>query len=95
MSSQPVTAKGVNITISFDGRVLSVDRQTMTRKVQKRVPIKSVTAVRWAEPRPMRPGHLTLMLLGDDEEIEATFVKKSTNEWAALRDAVEASIFES
>jgi hypothetical protein len=95
MTDQPVSAKGVNITISFDGRTLSVERQGMTRKVEKRVPIKSVAAVRWAEPRPMRQGHLTFMLLGDDEEIEAKFVKKSTDEWAALRDAVEAAISES
>jgi hypothetical protein len=86
-----VTAKGVNVTVSFDGRLVTINRQTATRKTEKQIPVSSITAVQWKEPSRFRPGHLEFVVPGDKDN-ETTFMRKSSTEFLALRDAVQAAL---
>ena len=86
-----VTAKGVNVVVTFDGRMVTIVRRKMTRTNEKRIPVSSITSVEWKQPG-VRPGRIAFTIKGDDDEQEASFVKKSVAEFEALRDAVEAAI---
>jgi hypothetical protein len=91
MSDLPVTAKGVNVTVSFDGKAVTIVRRKMTRSTEKRIPVSSITSVEWRQPG-VRPGRIGFSLKGDDDDQEASFVKKSAGAFEALREAVAAAI---
>lgn len=91
MSDSQVTAKGVNVTVTFDGRMVTIVRRKMTRTNEKRIPVSSITSVGWRQPG-VRPGRIGFTLKGGDDEQEASFVKKSAADFEALRDAVEAAL---
>jgi hypothetical protein len=88
-----VTAKGINVVVSFDGRMITIERRTPTRTKEKRIPVSSVTGVQW-KPLRFGKGHLEFSVPGDDDDLEVSFVKKSVGDFEQLRDAVDAAIAE-
>lgn len=88
----PVTAKGVNVVVTFDGRMLRIEHRTPTRTKEKRIPVSSITAVEWKQPGRFRPGRIGFTVPGDQDDAEASFLNKSAGEFEALRDAVEAAL---
>jgi hypothetical protein len=89
--ASPMSAKGVNVTVTFDGRVVTISRQTPTRKTSKQIPVAAITAVEWKEPTRFRPGHLEFVVPGDKDN-DVSFMRKSGDEFEALRDAVNAAL---
>jgi len=93
MSSDPplITAKGINVEVTFDGRIVTIARRTALRTKERRIPVSSITAVEW-KPLRLGRGSIGFTIPGDEDDVEASFVKKSLDEFTALRDAVEAAI---
>lgn len=108
-----LSAKGVNGTIRFDGRVVSIVRSGFLARTtmggsEKRIPVKSITAVQWKQPTSLVNGYLALTIPGAVEsrsrfgsqtvdaakDENAVLVRKSQAEaFAAVRDAIEAAIY--
>ncbi len=70
---EPVTAKGVNGTISFDGRIVTISRggilgRLTIGKGEKRIPVKSITGVEWKPPGMGVRGFISFTLPGAIED---------------------------
>ncbi len=90
-AQSPLSAKGLVVEVSFDGRMLTVvPRRVIGRKTEKRIPIGSVKSVEWKSATRLMQGQLTLVL--PDDKVEAKFSHGSNDDFSALRDAVEAAM---
>lgn len=54
-ATQPITAKGVTGTITFDGRMVTINHSTVMGRLtagkgEKRVPISSIAGIEWKPP---------------------------------------------
>ncbi|MFZ0668503.1 MAG: DUF4429 domain-containing protein, partial [Acidimicrobiales bacterium] len=105
-------AKGVNGTLSFDGRMVTISRKgAMARTTvgtgEKRIPVHSITAVRWKAPSHLVRGFIAFTIAGGIEnqkgfgrqtvdaarDVNAVVIKLSQAQaFEALRDEIEAAL---
>lgn len=69
---EPISAKGVNGQVSFDGQFVTISRSgAMARmtvgKGEKRIPVSSITAVQWKAPTRLVRGFIQFSVLGGNE----------------------------
>jgi hypothetical protein len=90
-SVEPVTAKGVNGTISFDGRMVTISHSGLMGRMtagkgEKRVAISSVTAVEWKQPGFGVRGFIRLSIPGNIEKTST--IGRRTQDAAGDENAV-------
>lgn len=81
-----VSAKGTNGTITFDGRVITIDRKgfiarSTVGKGTKAIPVTNVIAVQW-KPAGLTAGAISFTIAGGNE-VRSRFGRQSTD---AMRD---------
>ena len=82
-----ITAKGHTGTVSFDGRMVTISHEGKTARFthgqgEKRIPLRSVTAVEWKEPTSWVNGFISFSLAGGIERN----VQKGSRTMAAVSD---------
>lgn len=105
----PITAKGHNGTVHFDGKFVTIERtgglaRLSVGKGEKRIPVKSITAVQWKPPGMLANGYIEFTVMGGNEsrsragaataqaagnENAVLVTKKQADDFTALRRAVE------
>lgn len=108
----PTEAKGVNGTVRFDGQFVTIARtgfmaRATVGKGDKRIPVRSITAVQWKSPGAMVNGYIAFTIAGGNEsrsrfgtatfdavsdENSVVIQKKHEPAMQAIRTAVEAAI---
>lgn len=104
-----IQAKGVNGQVSFDGNVVEIKRSGLLARAtvgggEKRIPVKSITAVQWKNPGMGTRGFIQFTITGGKEskgratdaakdENSVLFTKKQADEFAELRAAVESAVW--
>lgn len=106
-----IEAKGVNGQITFDGQFVTIHRKgalarTTVGKGEKRIPVRSITAVQW-KPAGLVRGYIQFTVPGGNEsrsragrqtvdaakdENSVLFGRSQTAEFQAVRAAVEQAI---
>lgn len=109
-----VTAKGYNGQASFDGRFVTITRngfvaRSTVGKGEKRIPLKSLTAVQWKPATHLARGYIQFTIAGGverrsrfgratkdalNDENSVVFPPRHQEAFQALRDAVEEAIAE-
>jgi len=109
-----VTAKGYNGQASFDGRFVTITRKGFVArgtvgKGEKRIPLKSLTAVQWKPATHLVRGYIQFSIAGGierrsrfgratkdatNDENSVVFSPRHQEAFQALRDAVEEAIAE-
>src|ERR1039457_5364961 len=103
--------RGYNGQVEFDGNSLTITRKGLGRitvgKGQIRIPISSVTAVRWKPAGPLVNGYIHFTMMGSNDrrstfsnqtknvghdENSVIFLRSQMPDFEKLRTAVEASI---
>ena len=110
----PITAKGINGTVTFDGKFVTIERRGFAARAsigkgEKRIPVKSITAVQWKPPGMLTNGYIEFTVMGGNEarsragaatvqaaanENAVLVTKKQADDFLALRRAVEDVIAE-
>lgn len=105
-------ARGHNGTLEFNGRMVVIKRTGLLAKLsvgsgEKRIPVKSISAVQWKEPGAMVNGFIAFTIPGAVEkqsgfgsqtknaikdENSIIITKKHAAEFQVLRDAIEEAI---
>jgi len=109
-----ITAKGHNGTVHFDGKFVTIERtgglaRLSVGKGEKRIPVKSITAVQWKPPGVLTNGYIEFTVTGGNEarsragvataqavanENAVLVTRKQADDFLALRRAVEDAIAE-
>lgn len=97
----PITAKGHNGAIHFDGKFVTIERtgalaRASVGKGEKRIPVKSITAVQWKPPGMLTNGYIEFTVAGGNEarsRAGAATVQAATNENAVLVTKKQADAF--
>lgn len=109
---EPVVAKGVNGTVVFDGQAVTIQRtgalaRMTVGKGEKRIPVKSITAVQWKPATAMIRGFIQFTVPGGNEgrskvgrqtrdaardENSVLFGYTQREEFERLRAAIEAAL---
>lgn len=107
MTDQTITVKGVNGTLSFDGKLVTITRKGFGNKGQKVVPVRSVGSIQIRPATMLVNGFIQLSVAGEisrtaggrgrlqdaaNDENAVIFTKKQTPDFEAFRDAVLAQI---
>lgn len=107
-----ITAKGHNGTVTFDGRFVIITREgalaRMTMgKGEKKIPLRSLSAVQWKEPSSLVNGFIQFTLSGGREvnagkgsrtmaagqdENSVLVTKKQADDMRAVKDAIEDAL---
>jgi hypothetical protein len=106
-----VEVKGYNGTVEFDGQSITINRTGLGRltigKGKIRIPVSSVTAVKWKPAGPVINGYIHFSMLGSTDrrsrfgrqttdvshdENSVIFLRRQMAEFENLRAAVEAAI---
>ena len=110
--NETITAKGYNGQVSFDGRFVTISRsgfiaRSTVGKGEKRIPIKSLTAVQWKPATHMVRGYIQFTLSGGIErrsrfgqatkdamqdENSVVFSPRHQEAFQAVRNAVEEAM---
>lgn len=107
-----ITAKGHTGTVSFDGRMVTISHEGAAARLahgkgEKRIPLRSVSAVQWKEPGAMTNGFIAFSLAGAVEsnaqkggrtmaavsdENSVVFVKKQRDDMHQVKIAIEDAL---
>lgn len=107
-----ITAKGHTGTVSFDGRMVTISHEGMAARLahgqgEKRIPLRSITAVQWKEPAALTNGFVSFSLAGAVEanrqkggrtvaavqdENSVVFTKGQREQMHALKVAIEDAL---
>ena len=82
-ASQPMTCKGVNGTVTFDGTWVTISRtgflaRSTVGKGEKRISVSQITSVRWKPPTKLIRGYISFALPGGNETDRALGRRLST-----------------
>ena len=85
-----IECKGRKRTVvTFDGNIVCIRRG---RRVERRLPVAKIQSIWW------RPGHIRFDMEGSTVSMRAydkvDFSRRQTQEFLALRDAIESAIIE-
>lgn len=104
--TEPLTAKGVNGTLAFDGSTLTIARKGIGNRGEKRVPVASIAAVQIRPATLLVNGFIQFSIAGEvsrsqggvgrlqdaaNDENAVIFTKGSAAAFDAFRDAVLAA----
>lgn len=105
--TDPITAKGVNGSLEFDGSLVTITRKGIGNKGQKSIPLRSVGAIQIRPATMLVNGFIQLSIAGEvsrssggvgrlqdaaNDENAVIFTKKQTPDIEAFRDAVNAAL---
>lgn len=107
-------AKGHNGSLEFNGKTVVIRRSGALAKLtqgsgEKRIPVRSISAVQWKEPGALVNGFIAFTIAGGVEkqsrfgsqvkdagrdENAVVVTRKQSAEFRVIRDAIEAAISE-
>jgi hypothetical protein len=93
--SDPITAHGRHVTVTFDGRYVNISRSRPSSRTRNTlsVPVASISSLRWEPAAAASPGFLRFALAGSAEDgCLAAFNRAQQPAFEALKDAVLQAI---